>query len=124
MLGTTEHPVLDAAALDSLLRNTRIAIANLGDSFVQMVGPFTPRVGRGDEDAIAFTEETAGLVWRYFRAHGVTCLWFVVTADYATSHSLVLANSAKGVERALRMAKKATRQARARLEIRSAPPDA
>jgi hypothetical protein len=116
--GSTDEPTLNQSVLENLLYNVRVMLSELAPGqFVQLRGLFSPRVGRGDNDAISFTDDTARRTYDYLHLH-VPCIWVSVVADGAVAHSLLLAPDRQGLEKGIRAAKKIARQSRSRLLIK------
>lgn len=117
--GAIDPAVIDDTMLDDLLHNARRVVSALrSGEFVQLLGAFGPRAGYPADDGIPFDADSVAIVFQYFQDHDIPCLWLAVTADYSTTHSIVLAQDARGLNRGLRAARKAVRQIRARLEVR------
>jgi len=83
-----------------------------------MVALFSPRAGKGDDDAIPFTDATCDLVHRFLIANGILCARIDLEANRKTNQSLVLAVDEAGIERGVRQARKFASRARARFSVR------
>ena len=114
----TEDTTVDDAALAGLLHNLRLTMAGLEPhQFQQILGVFSARVGRDEDDGVPFTAEPCARTHRYLREHGILCVHIAVTANGLTEHSLVAAFHNTGIERCLRQARKFAQRHRARLHV-------
>lgn len=119
MRGGDIAPVITDVVLEGLLCNARNVLGGLlPHEFVQLLGAFSPRVGHSPNDGIPFDAQTAERVWRHLRSHTLLCLWIVITADNHSTHSLILANTSRGLERGLTAARKVARKIRGRLIVK------
>ena len=106
---------VDEAALRGLLHNVRVLLAEMPqEGFQQILGLWGPS---GTDDGIAFNADDCQQAHRYLLQHGVLCIHVAITADQQTQHSLICAVSQKGLDRALRSARRLANQQRARMEI-------
>lgn len=120
MRGTpnSETFALTDSVLEGLLENIRLRLTEVDAiGFQQLLGVFSPRAGRGQEDGIPFTADDCATVQRRILQDGILCARFAVTADRRTTHSLVFANTEAGIKRGIAAARKEAARARARLEI-------
>jgi hypothetical protein len=114
----TEDTTIDQQALAGLLTNVQLRLFELKPhEFQQILGVFSERIGHDESDGIPFTDATCRMTHAYLKARDIICVRIDQIGNGQRMISLVVAPTVQGIERCLRLARKATRQARTILKV-------
>lgn len=106
MMATSDTSLNETNVL-ALVHNVKVRMQTMGpQQYQQIAGMYSPRAGRGNEDAIDFTELECRSAHRFLLEFNIPCIRIDSTVKRRTLRTLIVAHNEEAIQKALRDARR------------------